>query len=103
MFIYMYTYVIYISRQLRTNEHAQILINIAIALMCLYITFLVGLHAAPVPVLCGIFAALLQYFMLAFVVWSAVEAFYLYRKLVLVLGTHIQKFVLKAALIAWCK
>ena len=90
-------------RKLRNSGHGQILINVSIALMCLYITFLIGAHAAPVPPICGISAALLQYFMLVFFGWTAVEAFYLYRKLVKVLGTHMPKFVLKAALIVWRK
>ena len=71
--------------------------------MCLYIIFVAAAFAAPVPAVCGILAALLQYFMLVYLAWTAVEAFYLYMKLVQVLGTHIQKYVLKATLIAWCK
>ena len=68
-----------------------------------YVIFLIGGHAAPVPVLCGISAAFLQYFMLVYFGWTAAEAVYLYRKLVKVLGANISRYVLKAALIVWCK
>ena len=56
-----------------------------------------------VPPLCGVVSALLHYFTLAFFAWTAVEAFHLYQKLVTVLGTKSDHFVLKAAMVAWCK
>ena len=73
------------------------------SLVGFYVIFLIGGHAAPVPVLCGISAALLQYFMLVYFGWTAAEAVYLYRKLVKVFGANIARYVLKAALIVWCK
>ena len=90
-------------RPLRSSEHGQILINISVSLVCLYLTFLMGAHAIPVPVLCSVSAALLHYFMLVFFGWTAVEAFYLYRKLVKVMVSTEPKIVLYAALVAWCK
>ena len=72
--------------------------------MGMYLAFILGANTAPVPVLCGISAALLQYFMLVFFSWTAVEAFYLYRKLVKVLGVReIRWLVLKIGLIVWSK
>lgn len=94
-------YILY--RQLRNTSHGQILINISISLICLYLVFLMGAHSAPLPVLCSISAALLQYFMLVFFGWTAVEAFFLYRNLVQVLVSNIPKFTLKAGLIIWSK
>ena len=90
-------------RNLRKKEHEQILINLCFALMGMYLAFILGAHAAPVPVLCGISAALLQYFMLVFFSWTSVEAFYLYQKLVKVLGVkEVPWLVLKIGLIVWC-
>ena len=91
-----------IFRNLRKKEHEQILINLCFALMGMYLAFILGANAAPVPVLCGISAALLQYFMLVFFSWTAVEAFFLYRKVVKVLGVR-QIPVLKIGLVVWCK
>jgi G protein-coupled receptor 64 len=73
----------------------------SVSLAFLYLTFLIGAHAAPVPALCGISAGLLQYFLLVFFGWTAVEAVYLYRNLVQVLVSQITRFVLKAGLIVW--
>ena len=89
-------------RTLRKKEHEQILINLCLALMGMYLVFILGANAAPVPVLCGISAALLQYFMLVFFSWTAVEAFCLYRKLVKIMGVG-QIPVLKISLVVWCK
>ena len=90
-------------RKLRKKEHEQILINLCFALMGMYIAFILGAITAPVPVLCGISAALLQYFLLVFFSWTAVEAFFLYRKLVMILGVkEIPWLVLKIGLIVWC-
>ena len=91
-------------RKLRRKEHDQILINLCLALMGMYLVFILGANSAPVPVLCGISAAFLQYFMLVFFSWTAVEAFYLYQKLVKVLGVRkIPWLVLKIGLIVWGK
>ena len=91
-------------RKLRKKEHEQILINLCFALMGMYIAFILGAVTAPVPVLCGISSALLQYFMLVFFSWTAAEAFYLYRKLVTILGVkEIPWLVLKIGLIVWCR
>jgi len=51
-----------------------------------------------VPPLCGIIAALIHYFILVFFGWTAVEAVYLYTKLVIVLGKDLQQYTFKTAL-----
>ena len=58
-----------------------------------------------VPPLCGIVSALLHYFMLVFFTWTAVEAIFLYIKLVQVLGTqsYEEKFILKSGIPAWSR
>ena len=93
------------NRKLRTNIHGQILINMSLALMCVYIFFLIGGHVTSIPVLCGISSALLHYFLLVFFGWTAVEAVWLYLKLVKVFGTSsfTSKFTLKSGLPTWCK
>ena len=71
--------------------------------MGVYIFFLIGGHVTTIPVLCGISSALLHYFLLVFFGWTAVEAVWLYLKLVKVFGiqsatTH---FTLKAGITTW--
>ena len=71
--------------------------------MGVYIFFLIGGHVTSVPILCGISSALLHYFLLAFFGWTAVEAVWLYIKLVKVFGIQsvISKFILKAGIPTW--
>ena len=92
-------------RKLLADKQNQILINISISLMFLYFTFLIGGFTVGVPPLCGVMSALLQYFFLVFFSWSAVEAVWLYLKLVVVMGSQslTSKFMLKAGIPAWCK
>ena len=71
--------------------------------MGLYITFIFAIHSTRVTGLCALTAALLQYFFLVTFMLMASEAINLYTKLVVVLGTKINHFVLKATLISWCK
>ena len=91
------------NRKLRSNIHGQILINLSLALIGVYIFFLVGGHVTSVPVLCGISSALLHYFLLAFFGWTAVEAVWLYLKLVKIFGIQSLSlnFILKAGLPTW--
>ena len=92
-------------RKLRMSIHGQVLINLSLSLMGLYIFFLTGAHLTYVPVLCGISSALLHYFMLVFFGWTTVEAILLYVKLVIIIGTHKieSRSILKAALGTWCR
>ena len=77
----------------------------SISLAGLYIFFLIGGHVTGVPVLCGLSAALLHYFMLVFFAWTAVEAIWLYIKLVKIIGTQSYEnlYIVKAGIPAWGK
>ena len=66
--------------------------------------FIVAGLVTTVPPLCGVVTALLQYFILVFFDWIAVEALFLYQKLVRnVLGEISPYFVPTAAAVVWCK
>lgn len=67
----------------------------------LYITFILAVVSAPIPALCAVVAALLQYFFLAMFLVMTAEAINLYMKLVVVLGKQIHYFVLKASIVCW--
>ena len=73
--------------------------------MGVYICFFISGHATFDPVLCGISSALLHYFLLVFFGWTAVEAVWLYLKLVKVFGIQsvTSKFTLKAGMPTWGK
>ena len=92
-----------VARKLRSTPHSQIILNMSISLAGVYIFFLIGGHVTGVPVLCGFSAAFLHYFMLVFFAWTAVEAIWLYMKLVKVFGTHSHEkfYIFKSGIPAW--
>ncbi len=93
----------YPHRKLRASEHGQILINLSVALIGLYVFFLLGGHVTTVTGLCGLTSALIQYCFLVFFAWTAVEAAYLYQKFVRVLNKPIPHFIVISTLVAWGK
>ena len=88
-------------RKLRSSDHGQLLLNLCFALLGLYLTFIMAIHSPPVPGLCAAVGALLHYFFLVTFMVMAAEAISLYAKLVVVLGSKIDSFVLKSCLVSW--
>lgn len=77
------------------------MINICLALIALYVVFLLGGLATTIATLCGVMSALLHYFFLVFFTWTAIEAVYIYMKFVRVFSKSPSHFVAIAALVAW--
>jgi len=79
--------------------------NSSTALLGFYLSFIAASLKSRVTlpnVICGIFSALLHYFMLVYFFWTAAQSFLLYLKLVKVFGTHTH-YIVKAAIVAWSK
>ena len=74
----------------------------SVSLICLYVIFLVAGLVTSMEILCGVVSALLQYFMLVFLGWTAAEAVSLFYKVICVFGS-MKHYVLKAALTVWRK
>lgn len=89
-----------VFRSLRSDSHGKILISLCLALLGIYLFFFVSAYATAIPVLCGISSGMLQYFMLAFFCWTAVETVFIFTKIVLVF-TKITNYYMKAAPVAW--
>ncbi|KAI8487025.1 hypothetical protein Bbelb_352850 [Branchiostoma belcheri] len=90
-----------IFKPLRKTRPQHILTNLCIALLATLIIFLTGIDATHSPIGCTIVAFLLHYFLLAVFMWMAVEAFNMYLAFIKVLGAHVTRFILKAAIFAW--
>ena len=101
--VYQYNYFRAYTRKLRSETHTQIILNMSVSLAGLYIFFIIGGYVTSIPVLCGFSGAFLHYFMLVFFAWTAVEAVWLYLKLVKVFGTHSIEhlYVIKSGVPAW--
>ncbi len=95
-----------VCRKLRVSEAGQLLINLSLTLLGLYILYILSLQAVRNKYVCAVTGGLLHYFMLASFLAMVAEAVSLYTKLVLVLGVPLvikNKYVLKACLIVWSK
>ena len=90
-------------RKLRNSDHGQLLLNLCLALLGLYVAFIFSVHSSGVVVLCTIVSVVLHYFMLVVFMVMAAEAIHLYMKLVVVLGRTISRYVFKATIICWGK
>ena len=88
-------------RSLRKTVHAKLLINLCLALLGLYVTFVISTVSTGVPVLCGLISALMHYFFLAVFFWMAAEAIHLHRKLVTVFKPDITSYLAIAMALCW--
>ncbi|XP_072050044.1 uncharacterized protein [Amphiura filiformis] len=95
-------------RQLRFDSKGkrrvppQILIQLCVALLLLYLVFYVGIDRVSNRHGCIIVAALLQYLILVSLMWMAVEAFSLYLNVVnCSRQPYPADFILKASFVAW--
>ena len=84
----------------------MMLINSCIALLGIYISFLLALHGDEYEdrgfeEFCYAISAVLQYFLLSYFLWTALEAFHICVKLVKVFGPDIQNYVFISSIIAW--
>ena len=99
-------YIPAIYRDLRSTKQGhqgQLVINTSFALLGLYVVFILAGHVTSVRPLCGLMAALLQFFILAYFSWTSVEALLLLFKIVRPLHKFGKYFVLKASFFSWCK
>ncbi|XP_070567742.1 adhesion G-protein coupled receptor G6-like [Ptychodera flava] len=89
----------------KKNKATKILISLCSALSMALLMFLIGalfVDLGPrIPGICATIAVLQHYFLLAVLLWMALEATYLYLKLVKVFEKYIKNFMVKFCLIGW--
>ncbi|KAI8494036.1 hypothetical protein Bbelb_283830 [Branchiostoma belcheri] len=83
----------------KNQRHA--FINLCVALLAVLVIFLTGINRTASPIGCKVVAALLHYFLLAALMWMAVEAINLYRAVEQVFDHVSENFVIKAGAVAW--
>lgn len=91
----------FIDRKLRKGRAQQTLFNLALAMLCSWVIFLVGIKQTYHFIGCLIVAILLHYFILASFMWMLMEAFLQYLTFVKVLGTYVTRYTLKSVIAAW--
>ena len=76
------------------------MIGLSLSLLAVLIIFLTGIDQTGKPDTCRAVAILLQYFLLCTFFWMVVEAYNLYRRLIVVWDDHIHYFLPKSILFA---
>lgn len=94
--------------KLRSKVPGKMLINSCTALIGIYISFLLAIHGddyreRDIEDFCYVVSGVLQYFLLAYFLWTALEAFHICLKLVKVFGSDIRNYVSISFIIAWGK
>jgi len=80
--------------------------NSSTALLGFYLSYIAASLKSRVPlpdVICGIFSALLHYFMLVYFFWTAAELLLLHLELVNIFEIDTTHYDLKAAIVSWSK
>ncbi|XP_070567747.1 adhesion G-protein coupled receptor G6-like [Ptychodera flava] len=99
------TIVSLIACKKRKDKATKILINLCFALCMALLMFLIGSFAVDFsPIareLCTAVAVLLHFFLLAALMWMALEALHLYFKLVRIFEQYISHFMVKFCLFGW--
>lgn len=70
----------YFSRRLRKTNSQKVLICLAVSLLGLNLTFLIGIKQVHPPIACYTVAATLHYFLLCSFAWMLVEAILQYLR-----------------------
>lgn len=99
LLVVMVTFIIF--KRMRQALSQKVLFNLSLALLLLYVTFLVGIERTENTVACTIVAILQHYFLLSSFAWMAVEAILQYFRFVKVIGSYVPRFIIKAAVPAW--
>lgn len=89
------------SRNIRSKPPQKIIINLSLALLGLYLFFLIGVERTDLQVGCVIFGAVIHFFLLASIAWMSVEATNMYLMFVKVLNANVRHFLWKASVFAW--
>ncbi len=78
----------------------KILFQLSAALIFLLLTFF-GVDSVDNVNACRLVGIFLHYFLVSCFCWMTVEAYYQYRRLVIVFGSYMPRFLLKASIVAW--
>ncbi|XP_078656614.1 uncharacterized protein LOC144902852 isoform X2 [Branchiostoma floridae x Branchiostoma belcheri] len=87
--------------ELRQHRSQIILMNICVALLATLVGFLLGIGWTENDSSCRAVAFFLHYFLLAFFVWTAVEAYNMYLAFDKTIADTMKRFIIKSALAGW--
>ncbi|PIK48777.1 hypothetical protein BSL78_14343, partial [Apostichopus japonicus] len=93
--------VMLLIRSVRIKQQTHVHFNLCLALLGLYLSFLLGVDRTDIPGVCKAMTSLIYFFCLSSVAWMSVEAFYIYMLIWKYKRSSIQHLVTVAVLLAW--
>ena len=90
-------------RKMRQRDVTKFHFQLAIAMFCLLLIFMIGIGRKENEIVCTAMSALIHYFTLATVFWMGAEAVLMFQKIIIVFGEITVKYFVTVSLICWCK
>lgn len=88
-------------RAVRQKQQTHVHFNLCLALLGLYLSFLLGIDQAEHPGVCRAMTSLIYFFCLSSMAWMSVEAFYIYMLIWKYKRSSIRHLILIAIILAW--
>eukprot|EP00794_Sanderia_malayensis_P006576 gene6576-7319_t len=79
----------------------KILMGLSLSLSATFLVFVFGVDKSSNRIVCRVLAAVLHYFVLSTFMWNVVEGINLYLSFVRVYNNYVQRFMIKACLLAY--
>ncbi|XP_071848662.1 adhesion G-protein coupled receptor G2-like isoform X2 [Apostichopus japonicus] len=90
-----------VIRSIRIKQQTHVHFNLCLALLGLYLSFLLGVDRTDIPGVCKAMTSLIYFFCLSSVAWMSVEAFYIYMLIWKYNKSSIHHLVTVAVFLAW--
>ncbi|XP_071848667.1 adhesion G-protein coupled receptor G2-like isoform X4 [Apostichopus japonicus] len=90
-----------VIRSIRIKQQTHVHFNLCLALLGLYLSFLLGVDRTEIPGVCKAMTSLIYFFCLSSVAWMSVEAFYIYMLIWKYNKSSIHHLVTVAVFLAW--
>ncbi|KAJ8042992.1 Adhesion G-protein coupled receptor G6 [Holothuria leucospilota] len=88
-------------RSIRIKQQSKIHTNLCIALVALYLTFLVGIDRTKNPLRCKLVASLIHYFALSSMAWMSVEAVNMFLLFWMMRRSPVSNLIQVSIVVAW--
>ena len=94
---------LYVYRKIRGKDATKFHLQLCVAILCMLLSFLIGVNRTEVPELCTFFSVLILYFTHASVFWMGAEALLMGKKLIFDIFGRVSmtKFTILVSFIAW--
>ena len=92
---------LFVFRKLRQRDNAKLHVQLASALTCMLVVFIVGINRTENRAGCVTVGVFLHYFLLVSWMWMGAEALLLFQKVVIVFVKVTTKYLIIISIVCW--